>query len=108
MESGPVRFTLEFARIFFIDLGYVGPILIFLILLISVIGHFIGKLEGWSKSDALYHAFINATTVGYGDLRPTKRLSKFLAVMNALIGLVFTGIIVAIGIHAVDHAIEAL
>jgi voltage-gated potassium channel len=108
METGPVRFTLEFARIFFSDLGYVGPILMFLIVLISLIGFVIGRCEGWSKSDAVYHAFINATTVGYGDLRPTKKLSKMLAVANALIGLVFTGIVVAVGIHAVEHALKAI
>jgi voltage-gated potassium channel len=108
METGPVRFTLEFARIFFSDLGYVGPILMFLIVLISLTGFVIGRCEGRSKSDAVYHAFINATTVGYGDLRPTKKLSKMLAVANALIGLVFTGIVVAVGIHAVEHALKAI
>jgi hypothetical protein len=55
METGPVRFTLEFARIFFSDLGYVGPISMFLIVLISLIGFVIGRCEGWSKSDAVYH-----------------------------------------------------
>jgi len=79
-----------------------------LILLISFIGYIIGKKEGWSRLDALYHAFINATTVGYGDLRPTKNLSKILAVSNALVGLVFTGIVVAIGLHAADYAFNSV
>ena len=72
--------------------------------MVCVIGFIIGRIEGWSKSDALYHAFINATTVGYGDFRPKKKLSKILAVVLALVGLVFTGMIVAISLHAADHA----
>ncbi len=108
METGPVRFTIEFVRVFFSDLGYAAPILMFLIVLISFIGYLIGRLEGWSRLDSFYHAFINATTVGYGDLRPTKKLPKVLAVVNALVGLVFTGILVAIGVHAADSAIRAI
>ncbi len=96
-----IEFTLNFLRVFFLELVYLGPILVSLILLISFMGYIIGRVEGWSWSDALYHAFINATTVGYGDFRPTKKLSKMLAVATAFVGLVFTGIVVAIGVHAV-------
>lgn len=74
--------------------------------MIVVIGYIIGRIEGWTKLDSIYHAFINATTVGYGDLRPTKKLTKLLAIGNALVGLVFTGIVVAIGLHAADYAFD--
>ncbi len=67
-------------------------------------GYVIGKIEGWSKFDALYHALINATTVGYGDLNKKKKRSKILAVTTAIVGIVFTGIIVAIGLHASETA----
>ena len=73
-------------------------------MLIILTGYIIGRIEEWSTSDALYHAFINATTVGYGDLRPTRKSSKILAVVNAFIGLILTGIIVAIALHAGDQA----
>ena len=99
-----MEFTLYFLALFFRDLLYAGPIVIFLIVLICIIGLIIGRIEGWSRSDALYHAFINATTVGYGDFPPTKRPSKTLAILLAFIGLIFTGIIVAIAIHAADYA----
>ncbi len=99
-----MEFTHLFIRVFFIELFYAGPVLISLILLISIIGYIIGRTEGWSRLDGFYHAFINATTVGYGDFRPTKKLSKMLAVSNALVGLIFTGIIVAIGLQATDYA----
>jgi len=99
-----MEFTFNFIRVFFIEIVYAGPILIFLILCISLMGYIIGRNEGWSISDAIYHAFINATTVGYGDFHPTKKPSKMLAVATALVGIVFTGIVVAIGLHASDQA----
>ncbi len=99
-----MEFTHLFVRVFFIELFYAGPVLISLILLICFIGYIIGKKEGWSRLDTFYHAFINATTVGYGDFRPTKKPTKMLAIANALVGLILTGIVVAIGLHATDYA----
>lgn len=99
-----MEFTNNFLSVFLTDLFYAGPLLVFLVLLISFIGYSIGRIEGWSKSDALYHAFINATTVGYGDFRPVKKSSKMLAVVLAFVGLILTGMIVAIALHAADYA----
>jgi len=99
-----VEFTLEFLRIFFLDLRYAGPLLISLLLLIGFIGYIIGRIEGWSLFDSLYHAFINATTVGYGDFRPSNRRAKFFAIMLAFVGLVFTGMVVAIALHAANDS----
>ncbi len=99
-----MEFTLEFLRIFALDLIFAAPILISLVLLIALIGSIIGRIEGWSLSDSLYHAFINATTVGYGDFRPSEKRAKFLAIVLAFIGLVFTGMVVAIALHAANYA----
>ena len=84
-----MEFTVEFLRTLWTDLLYAGPLLIFLLVLIALIGYIIGRIEGWSISDSLYHAFINATTVGYGDFRPAKGHAKFLAIVLAFVGLVF-------------------
>jgi len=99
-----MEFTLQFLRVLLSDLQHATPVLISLLGLICFIGFIIGKAEGWSLSDSLYHAFINATTVGYGDFRPVKKQSKLLAVILALIGLIFTGMVVAIALHAANHA----
>jgi hypothetical protein len=45
--------------------------------------------------------------VGYGDFHPKKRLSKHLAVVVSFVGLVLTGIIVALALHAAGHAFKA-
>jgi len=103
-----MEFTDQFLRVFLSDLLYAAPVLIFLLGSICVIGYVIGKVEGWSLPSSMYHAFINATTVGYGDLRPQKKQSRFLAVILALVGLVFTGMVVAIAIHAANHAFDVV
>ena len=101
-----MEFTLQFLRIFFLDLVYAAPLLISLLMLIGLIGYLVGRIEGWSLGDSLYHAFINATTVGYGDFRPTHGRAKFLAIMLAFVGLVFTGMVVAIALHAANDAFD--
>jgi hypothetical protein len=101
-----MEFTFDFIRMFAGGLFYAAPLLAALALVIVILGHFIGKLEGWSKPDALYYAFITATTVGYGDFHPRKKRSKFLAIVVAFVGIVFTGIVVAIALHAATHAFK--
>ena len=99
-----MEFTIEFLRTLWSDLSYAAPLLIFLLASIALVGYLIGRIEGWSLSDSLYHAFINATTIGYGDFRPSKGRAKFLAIVLAFIGLIFTGMVVAIALHAANDA----
>jgi len=99
-----MEFTIVFLRIFSLDLLNAAPIIFFLLILIGLVGYIIGRIEGWSLSDSLYHAFINATTVGYGDFRPSNMRAKFLAVVLAFVGLVLTGMVVAIALHAADYS----
>ena len=67
---------------------------------IAVLGLVTGRLERWPRFDAIYWAFITATTVGYGDIRPKDRAGKILSILIAFIGVTFTGIIVAIAINS--------
>ncbi len=99
-----MEFTFEFLRVFSQDLVYAAPLLSSLLFLICIVGLIIGRIEGWSLSDSLYHAFINATTVGYGDFRPAQGRAKLLAIVLAFLGLVFTGMVVAIALHAANDA----
>ncbi len=89
-------------------LARMAPIIFTLVALIVINGLVIGRLEGWKRGDSLYHAFINATTVGYGDFRPARGVSKVLSVLNALIGLLLTGIIVGAGVYAVEKTFDLL
>jgi voltage-gated potassium channel Kch len=44
-------------------------------------------LEGWSWLDAIYFCVVSLTTVGYGDLTPTRPESKLLAIFYILNGI---------------------
>jgi voltage-gated potassium channel len=78
--------------------------LIFFLCAISILGQIVGRLEKWKAFDSFYWSFVTATTVGYGDLRPTGKISKCLSILIALIGLIFTGIIIAIALQAASHS----
>lgn len=97
--------TLTFLHVFFKDVIYLSPVLLSLLALICGIGVTIGKIEGWSIGTAIYHAFINATTVGYGDFHPTRPASRVLSVINALIGLLLTGVFVGVAVHSIELAV---
>lgn len=101
-------FTFIFLKIFGIGLFYASPIVLFLVALIIILGLIVGKREGWSVSDSLYYAFITATTVGYGDYRPSKQSAKMLAIGIALVGLLMTGIVVAIGLESASIAFKEI
>ena len=88
------------------NLAIAAPVLCFLAIIIAILGLITGKLEGLSNFDSLYWAFITALTVGYGDIRPTRKASKALSVLIALVGFVFTGMIVAIAVHSGTVAFE--
>lgn len=95
-------FTLTFLKVFVTAIYYVSPILLFLIAIIAIIGQIIGRYEGWTKIDALYFAFITATTVGYGDFRPHRTGTKLASILITLVGILLTGMIVAIGLKAAE------
>lgn len=104
-STTPMSTTWTFITHFFGMASLLWPLLMFFILLISSLGLWIGRMEGWSCWDALYFAFVTATTVGYGDFRPRRQLSKLLAILAAIIGMVATGLVVAIGLRAAEFSI---
>jgi voltage-gated potassium channel len=99
--------TTTFLKEFFFDLWVTSPLWLTLAAAVTLLGQVVGKKEGWSRFDSFYWSFITATTVGYGDVRPTKRVSRILAIVTALVGLIFTGILVAVAVHAATVALAA-
>lgn len=101
-----MEFTIAFVELFFWSIYLVAPLLIFLSFFIILLGQIVCSIEKWGKFDGLYWSFITATTVGYGDIRPLKKVSKALSVAIALVGIMLTGIIIAVTINTASIALE--
>lgn len=102
-----IGLTLTFLKQFGIGLYLTFPLWLCLAALITLLGQFVGKRESWSRFDSFYWSFITGTTVGYGDMRPTKHGSRIFAVLIAFLGLVLSGIIVAVAVNAATLALKA-
>jgi voltage-gated potassium channel len=85
-----------------------APLFLGLGVIIAALAIAAGRREGWSTGDSLYYGFITATTVGYGDMTPTTGRSKIYAIILAMIGLIFTGIIVALAVEAAGTTYDQL
>ena len=101
-------FTLEFLNILASFIWSAGPLFLGLGLAIAALAIAAGRREGWSTGDSLYFGFITATTVGYGDMTPTTGRGKIYAIILAMIGLIFTGIMVALSVEAAGTAFDQL
>jgi len=98
--------TITFLKQLSFGLWLTLPLLLSLAAGITLLGYGVGRKEGWSRLDAFYWSFVTATTVGYGDFRPVKNASKIAAVLIAFLGLMMTGIVVAVAVHAVNLALD--
>ena len=95
-----MEFAFKYAGHFFEHLVFAWPLLFFLALIIVALGLVAGAIESWPRFDSVYWAFITATTVGYGDIKPKRLVSRMLSILIALVGVTFTGILVALAINA--------
>lgn len=93
---------------FFTGLWVTWPVLCFLLAIKAVLGIIVGRIEKWSTFDSIYFSLITGMTVGYGDFSPSHALSKMCSVLITLVGLVFSGIIVAASVEAMRRAMQQL
>lgn len=96
--------AIAFLKDFAFAVWLASPMLLSLAAVITAIGQVVGKKERWSAFDSFYWSFITATTVGYGDLRPTTKASKVYAVVIGFLGLILTGILIAVAVYAATLA----
>ena len=100
--------TIIFLRDFALGLWLMFPLLFSLLAVIMWLGYLVGRREGWSRLDSFYWAFVTATTLGYGDLRPADNRSKILAILIAFLGLILTGIVIAAAVQATSRALTEI
>jgi voltage-gated potassium channel Kch len=99
--------TITFLREFGLGLWLSSPLWLSLAAAITLLGQVAGRAEGWSAFTSFYWSFVTATTVGYGDIRPVKKVSRIIAIVIAFLGLTLTGILIAVGVHAASFALAA-
>ena len=99
-----MAFTFTFINLFLNGIYLFAPLVLSITLTIACIGFIAGRIESWPFPKALYWSFITATTVGYGDIRPTHTVSKVLSILIAILGLILAGIIVAIAVRSATFA----
>ena len=102
MDSRAMRRS--FLRGLFTGLRVVWPILSGLLALIVGLGIVIGLREGWSVQDSVYFAFVSGLTIGYGDLAPKTLLTRALAIVIGVCGVLFTALLAALAVKALTAA----
>ena len=101
-----MRFSIDFSKAFLVLLRHSFPIWGGITILISLGGFLLAELEDLPIGTGLYFAWVTGTTVGYGDLVPTSGAARLMATIVALLGIVFTGLIVALALEAVKLSIR--
>src|SRR4051794_736456 len=97
---GPKTMRREFAVGLLFGLRVVWPVLSILLGAIVVLGLVVGFLEGWAVSESIYFAFVSGLTIGYGDLAPTTLLTRTLAILIGICGVLMTALIAAVAVKA--------
>ena len=87
-------------------LRVVWPILSVLLGLIIALGLVVGLLEGWSVHESIYFAFVSGLTIGYGDLAPKSLLTRALAILIGVCGVLVTALVAAIAVRALTAATD--
>ena len=65
----------------------------------------IAYFEKLPFADALYFTFVTGLTIGYGDIAPVTLAGRVAAILTGLVGILITGLIVAVAVHALRKTI---
>ncbi len=97
---------IPFIRHFFSIIRRLFTVFLSLLALIVSVAVVVTHIEKMSFGEALYFSFITGLTVGYGDIVVQTPLGRLLAVFLGLIGMIFTGLMVAASVRAVDKSLK--
>ncbi len=85
-------------------LRVVWPILSGLLGLMIALGLAIGLVEGWSVQDSIYFTFVSGLSIGYGDLVPRTLLTRILAILIGISGVLAIALVAAVAVKALNVA----
>src|SRR5215510_8365143 len=95
----------QFIAGLFTGLRVVWPVLSGLLALIVALGLLVGLIEGWSVQESIYFAFVSGLTIGYGDLAPKTPVTRALAVLIGMCGVLMTAVLAALAVKALTVAL---
>jgi hypothetical protein len=101
-----MRLFIRFSYHFFIIIWQFHAVFMALFALIVGIAVMISHIEKLPFGEALYFSFITGLTIGYGDIVAKTPVARLLAVFLGLIGIIFTGMMVAAAIRAVGESMK--
>jgi voltage-gated potassium channel len=96
----------SFTYHFFHAIWRVRAVILVLIALIMAGAVAVTLVEKMPFADTLYFAFVTGLTIGYGDIVLHSPFGRFVAILIGLIGILFTGLLVAVLVHAVRESFE--
>jgi hypothetical protein len=88
-----------------VGLKVVWPVLSGLLAIIVGLGLVIGVFEHWSVQDSIYFAFVSGLTIGYGDFAPKTLLTRILAILIGICGILLTALVAAVAVKALNEAL---
>jgi len=96
------RFTSHFFGTFW----HVRSVIFAQIALMLIGATIIAFVEKMPFGDALYFSFVTGLTIGYGEIVVKTFLGRVVAILIGLIGIIFTGMVVAIAVRALQKTFE--
>ena len=87
---------------------YVREVLMGLLTLLVLGGVTISYVEKIPLGRAIYFALITGLSIGYGDITPKTGLGCVVSVAIGMIGMVFTGMTVAVATRALAETVTSL
>jgi len=106
-SANPRALRRQFLAHLVAGLRVIWPILAFLLVLMVAQGGTVALLEHWSLFDGIYFAFVSGMTIGYGDLAPKGTVARVLAVSIGFVGILFAGLVAAVGVQALNATLQA-
>jgi voltage-gated potassium channel len=96
----------SFTYHFFYAVWRVRVVILLLIALIVAGAAAVTLVEKMPFADTLYFAFVTGLTIGYGDIVMQTPVGRLVALLIGFIGILFTGLLVAVMVHAVRESFE--
>ena len=98
----------RFNYYFFSAVWRVKVVILTLIALLVAGAAVLTMVEEMPFDDTLYFTFVTGLTIGYGDIVAETPVGRLVALLIGFVGILFTGLMVAILVYAVRESIEEM